>query len=119
MNQEPKTIKEDEGKNPGAVSTTVHTENAPPAVVRYEDQNFVDTTKAVWNYSLLYDDDIITFQNGTNYQLYKKIRGKTRYGAGSRRISFHRLGTACHRGFRDRCLQPLDQGAALPECPVR
>src|SRR5688572_10401415 len=76
MNQEPKTIQEDEGKNRGAVPTTVHTENEPPASIRYEDQNFVDTTKAVWNYSLLYDDDIITFQNGTNYQLYKKFGSK-------------------------------------------
>jgi 1,4-alpha-glucan branching enzyme len=76
MNQEPKTIKEDEGKNTGAVPTTVHTENEPPAAIRYEDANFVDTTRAVWNYSLLYDDDIITFQNGTNYQLYKKFGAK-------------------------------------------
>src|SRR5687767_4117126 len=78
MNQGPKTIKEDEGSNRGAVSTTVHTENEPPALIRYEDQNFVDTTKAVWNYSLLYDDDIITFQNGTNYQLYNKFGSKRR-----------------------------------------
>jgi 1,4-alpha-glucan branching enzyme len=41
--------------------------------IRYEDQNFVDTTKAVWNYSLLYDADIETFHNGTHYTLYKKF----------------------------------------------
>lgn len=44
--------------------------------VRYEDQNFVDSTKLVWNYSLLYDDDIATFQNGTHYSLYKKFGSK-------------------------------------------
>lgn len=40
---------------------------------RYEDKNFVDTTLPVWNYSILYDDDIATFQAGTNYALYKKF----------------------------------------------
>ncbi|MFL5773003.1 MAG: 1,4-alpha-glucan branching protein GlgB [Flavisolibacter sp.] len=43
---------------------------------RYEDRNFVDTSKPVWNYSILYDDDIQTFQNGTNYSLYKKFGSK-------------------------------------------
>jgi 1,4-alpha-glucan branching enzyme len=43
---------------------------------KYEDSNFVDTTKPVWNYSLLFDDDIITFQNGTHYNLYKKFGSK-------------------------------------------
>lgn len=43
---------------------------------RYEDQNFVDTTKLVWNYSILYDDDVVTFQNGTNYSLYRKFGSK-------------------------------------------
>jgi 1,4-alpha-glucan branching enzyme len=40
---------------------------------RYEDRNFVDTTLPVWNYSILYDDDIATFQSGTNYSLYNKF----------------------------------------------
>ena len=48
---------------------------------KYEDKNFVDTSKPVWNYSILYDDDIITFQNGTNYSLYRKF--------GSKRIKVH------------------------------
>ena len=39
---------------------------SPGPTEKYEDRNFVDTTKAVWNYSILYDDDIATFQNGTN-----------------------------------------------------
>jgi 1,4-alpha-glucan branching enzyme len=41
--------------------------------VRYEDMNFVDSTLPVWNYSILYDNDVETFQNGTNYSLYKKF----------------------------------------------
>jgi 1,4-alpha-glucan branching enzyme len=40
---------------------------------KYEETNFVDTTKPVWNYSLLTDDDVTNYQNGTNYQLYKKF----------------------------------------------
>lgn len=44
--------------------------------IRYEDQNFVDTSKPVWNYSILYDDDVATFQQGTHYSLYKKFGSK-------------------------------------------
>jgi len=43
---------------------------------RYEDKNFVDTSQPVWNYSILYDDDIQTFGNGTNYSLYNKFGSK-------------------------------------------
>ena len=39
----------------------------------YEETNFVDTSKPVWNYSLLSDEDVTNYQNGTNYQLYKKF----------------------------------------------
>jgi 1,4-alpha-glucan branching enzyme len=39
----------------------------------YEQSNFVDTTRPVWNYSLLTEEDISNFQNGTHYQLYKKF----------------------------------------------
>lgn len=49
---------------------------SPTPTERYEDKNFVDTSKPVWNYSILYDDDISTFQNGTNYSLYKKFGSK-------------------------------------------
>lgn len=55
-------------KNQNAESSSV------PA--RYEDQNFVDTSKLVWNYSILFDDDIAYFQNGSNYSLYKKFGSK-------------------------------------------
>jgi 1,4-alpha-glucan branching enzyme len=49
---------------------------SPSAMEKYEDKNFVETMKPVWNYSILYDDDIATFQNGTNYALYKKFGSK-------------------------------------------
>src|SRR6478672_7256461 len=53
------------------------TEFRPPTPnERYEDKNFVETTRPVWNYSILYDDDITTFQNGTHYNLYKKFGSK-------------------------------------------
>ncbi len=40
---------------------------------RYEDIHFVDSTKAVWNYSLLSDEDIQNYQWGTHYSLYEKF----------------------------------------------
>jgi len=40
---------------------------------RFEEANFVDTSKPVWNYSLLDDDDVRNFQNGTNYRMYEKF----------------------------------------------
>ena len=40
---------------------------------KYEEENFVDTSKSVWNYSILTDDDVINYQNGTHYSLYKKF----------------------------------------------
>ena len=59
---------EDEGtptrKEHGSVTETITQNNE-----RYEDKNFVDTSRPVWNYSILYDDDIQTFQAGTNYTL--------------------------------------------------
>src|SRR5258706_13704934 len=43
------------------------------ALKRYEEINFIDESKPVWNYSLLTDEDVTNYQNGTNYQLYKKF----------------------------------------------
>jgi len=40
---------------------------------KYEEVEFVDTTKPVWNYSLLNEDDVRNFQNGTHYRLYEKF----------------------------------------------
>ena len=39
----------------------------------YELDNFVDTTKKVWNYSVLTDEDIRNYQQGTHYTLYNKL----------------------------------------------
>ncbi|MDX1954429.1 MAG: 1,4-alpha-glucan branching protein GlgB, partial [Chitinophagaceae bacterium] len=40
---------------------------------RYEEVEYVDTSKPVWNYSLLTEDDIRNFQQGTHYRLYEKF----------------------------------------------
>src|SRR5436853_1408695 len=40
---------------------------------KYEDENFVDTSKPVWNYSLLTDDDVKNYQRGTHYSIYEKF----------------------------------------------
>lgn len=37
---------------------------------KYEDIHFVDSTKAVWNYSLFTEEDIKNFQHGTLYNAY-------------------------------------------------
>ncbi len=39
----------------------------------YEALHFVDTSKAVWNYSLLSDEEVTNFRDGTNYRLYQKF----------------------------------------------
>lgn len=39
--------------------------------IPYEEENFVDASKPVWNYSLFDEEQIRNFQNGTNYNLYK------------------------------------------------
>ena len=44
----------------------------------YEQVNFVDTTKPVWNYSLLTDEDVSNYQAGTNYRLYEKFGSHSR-----------------------------------------
>ncbi len=43
---------------------------------KYEDIHFVDTSKAVWNYSLFTEADISNFQNGTHYSLYNVFGNK-------------------------------------------
>jgi 1,4-alpha-glucan branching enzyme len=49
------------------------TQEVPKA---YEEIYFVDTTKAVWNYSLLSDEAIHDFQQGKNYTLYYTFGSK-------------------------------------------
>lgn len=43
----------------------------------FEKANFIDTTKSVWNYSLLTDEEVKNFQTGTNYNLYEKFGSKS------------------------------------------
>ena len=43
----------------------------------FEQNHFIDTTKPVWNYSLLNDEDVRNFQNGTNYSLYEKFGSRS------------------------------------------
>ncbi len=43
---------------------------------KYEELHFIDTAKPVWNYSLLSDEDVINFQAGTNYSMYKFLGNK-------------------------------------------
>lgn len=47
--------------------------NMHAATARYEEQHFIDTSKAVWNYSLLTDEDVKNYQLGTHYRLYQKF----------------------------------------------
>src|SRR3982750_2482625 len=68
--------KESTGKSSEVAEPTNHSVLPPTPEERYEHRNFVDTAKAVWNYSILYDDDIETFQRGTHYSLYKKFGSK-------------------------------------------
>ncbi|AHF15224.1 1,4-alpha-glucan branching protein GlgB [Niabella soli] len=39
----------------------------------FEAENFIDTSKPVWTYSLLTPTDVQNFQNGTHYSLYEKF----------------------------------------------
>jgi 1,4-alpha-glucan branching enzyme len=56
--------------------------------IRYEDQNYIDTSKPVWNYSILYDDDVQTFANGTHYTLYHKLGSREMNVLGSNGFYF-------------------------------
>lgn len=44
---------------------------------KYEETHFIDTSKPVWNYSLLADEDVTNFQQGTNYRLYEKFGSRS------------------------------------------
>ncbi|HLY71033.1 MAG TPA: 1,4-alpha-glucan branching protein GlgB [Puia sp.] len=68
------SIKKDEEKNDYIGETEKNLRKKQTASMdtlkRYEEIHFVDSTKAVWNYSLFTDDDIRNFQQGTHYSLY-------------------------------------------------
>jgi 1,4-alpha-glucan branching enzyme len=40
---------------------------------KYEEKNFIDTSKLVWTYSMLTDEDVRNYQQGSHYSLYKKF----------------------------------------------
>ncbi|HLK28728.1 MAG TPA: 1,4-alpha-glucan branching protein GlgB [Puia sp.] len=66
-----KKVKEKKEEPVQKESTTIKTKKKPTDNhQRYEDIHFVDSTKAVWNYSLFSDEDISNFQNGTHYSVY-------------------------------------------------
>lgn len=44
---------------------------------KFEKNNFIDTSKPVWNYSLLTDEDVRNFQSGTSYNLYEKFGSRS------------------------------------------
>ncbi len=43
----------------------------PKIKLAYEDIEFVDSTRPVWNYSLFNEEDVRNFQDGTHYSLYE------------------------------------------------
>lgn len=42
-----------------------------PTIKKYEEINFIDSTKLVWNYSLFTEEDIRNYQNGNLYNGYE------------------------------------------------
>jgi 1,4-alpha-glucan branching enzyme len=40
---------------------------------KYEEENFIDSSKPVWNYSMLTEGDVKNYQQGTHYSLYEKF----------------------------------------------
>ncbi|MEO5500093.1 MAG: 1,4-alpha-glucan branching protein GlgB, partial [Ginsengibacter sp.] len=42
----------------------------PREIAQYENDNFIDTSKSVWNFSLFTEEDTENFKNGTHHTLY-------------------------------------------------
>lgn len=63
--------KKEKNENSGQNVPGTPEKNTEPR--KFEDDNFVDTSKPVWNYSLLEEEDIRNFQQGTHYRLYEKF----------------------------------------------
>ncbi|QES87490.1 1,4-alpha-glucan branching protein GlgB [Rhizosphaericola mali] len=42
-------------------------------IQKYEQENFIDTSKSVWNFSLFTEEDIRNFQGGTHYRIYEQF----------------------------------------------
>jgi len=60
-------------KSKNSTETEKPEQRAEQVTKKYEEENFVDTSKSVWNYSMLTPDDVSNFQNGTHYSLYEKF----------------------------------------------
>ena len=60
----------------------------PDSKRSYEELYFVDTTQAVWNYSLFSDEDVRNFQQGTHYRLYNHFGGHEREVLGRKGFYF-------------------------------
>lgn len=62
-------------KKPGVDNNPIEADEQSGKTVDkpYESAHFIDSSKPVWNYSLLSDEDVSNYKNGTNYQLYKKF----------------------------------------------
>ena len=71
----PSIIKSKLKTNPLAIGSPVSSKKTAIDLKKkkYEELNFIDTSKLVWNYSLLSDEDVTNYQNGNHYQLYKKF----------------------------------------------
>ncbi len=68
------TIASENNGTPNDLSRPTPIERIPATESqKYEELNFIDTSKPVWNYSLLTDEDVSNYQAGSNYQLYKKF----------------------------------------------
>jgi len=70
MSTEKKTKAKSTGTKKTAEKVSAPEELKP---YKYEDEHFVDSSRKVWNYSLLTEEDVKNFQQGTHYRLYEKM----------------------------------------------
>ena len=67
--------------------------------------------------TLLTDDDLFLFNEGTHFRLYEKMLGAHEVKRAGIRNLFCRLGSRCRRGFRDGGFQRLGQNLLCPAIP--
>jgi len=75
MTQKERNLQDSDSPQKGGKTNSAFDGNSekPDQLKNYEASHFIDTTKPVWNYSLLTDEDVNNYQNGTHYSLYKKF----------------------------------------------
>ena len=88
-----------EQNNKRLLNTAIDSVGSATEGVPYEQTHFVDTTRPVWNYTLLTEDDIHNFQQGTHYSIYKKNGSSVHSGTQHLGYVFLRMGTQCYCGF--------------------